>query len=209
MKRRHQTGFGKLTISILTIMVATVCSVRGQNQNDYKVYDAVIRHMFRDGITQFDMNAKIDKIVIRDRTFSEYSSHVEKENWPQVKIRLRSLTDETVGGYAAARIKENEFKMKLDIPFKYILLTNKQLDMVFPDRNYDGLTAYWSEFYRLYPGSGGYNSFSKVGYDKSGRFALVYFVNRCGSHCGTGTYVLVEKSEGGWVVKETAMMWIS
>ena len=52
-------------------MATAVCSVRGQNQDDYQVYDAVIRHMFRDGITRFDMNAKIDKVVIRDRTFSE------------------------------------------------------------------------------------------------------------------------------------------
>ena len=122
---------------------------------------------------------------------------------------MKSLTDETIVGYEAARKNEHEFKMKLAIPFKYFLFTDKQFKAVFPDRNYGGLAGYWREFYTLYPSSGGYNSFSRVGYDKTARFALVYFVNRCESLCGTGTYVLVEKSGDVWIVKETAGMWIS
>lgn len=199
----------KLAIPFLAIFIAAAPSLRGQSSDDYKVYEAVIRHMFRDGITQFDMNAKIDKIVIRDRTFSEYAWNPDKENWTQVRIRLKSLSDETVDSYETARKTERPLETKLDIPFKYFLISEKQLKAVFPDRNYDGSMGYWNEFYKLYPNSGGYNSFSRVGYDKAGRNALVYFVNWCGSLCGTGTYVLVEKSGSGWVVKETAGMWIS
>jgi hypothetical protein len=165
--------------------------------------------MFRDGITQFDMNAEIDKIVIRDGTYSKYAYGPEKEHWDQVKIRLKALTDETIERYEVARKNERDLMMKLDIPFKYFLLSDKQLKGLFPDRDYDGSMRYWIEFYKLYPDSGGYNSFSRVGYDKAGRVALVYFVNWCGTLCGTGTYVLVERSGSGWVVKETAGMWIS
>jgi hypothetical protein len=188
----------------------TVACLHGQTRDDYQVYDAVIRHMFHDGVTRFDMNAKIDKIVIRDRTYSKYAHGPEKENWNQVKIRLRSLTDETIEAYEKARKDDRDLKIKLDIPFKYFLLSDKQLHAVFRDPNdYDKSMEYWYEFYKLYPTSGGYNSFSRVGYDKADRFALVYFVNWCGPLCGTGTYVLVENSETGWVVKETAGMWIS
>ena len=179
----------------------------GQSADDYKVYDAVIREMFRDGITRFDMNAKIDQIVIRDRTFSKYARGIAKENWEQVRIRMRSLSDETIAGYESARKSESELKAKLDIPYKYQLISDKQLEKLVPHPN--GPMEHWAEFYKAYPKSGGYNSFSRVGYDKAGRDALVYFVNWCGPLCGTGTYVLVEKGENGWVVKETGGMWIS
>ena len=192
------------------ILVASVANSHGQNVDDYKVYDAVIHHMFRDGITRFDMNAKIGEIVIRDRTHSEYASGSLRENWEQVKIRIRSLNDETIAGYESVRKNENELKTKLDIPFKYSLISDKRLADVFPNKNdWDKSTEQWNTFYKLYPDSAGYNSFSRVGYDKAGHYALVYFVNWCGQLCGTGSYVLVEKGEDGWVVKEVAGIWIS
>ena len=163
--------------------------------------------MFRDGITRFDMNAKVDRIVIRDRTYSEYAWDSKKENWNQVKIRLGSLTDEIIADYELVRKIEIGVKEKLDIPLRYVLIGEKELQKLIPHPN--GPIEHWNEFYKLYPNTAGYNSFSRVGYDKAGRNALVYFVNWCGSACGTGTYVHVEKSEDGWKVKETAPMWIS
>jgi hypothetical protein len=193
------------------MVLAVVWSMAGrassQTAEDYKVYDAVIREMFRDGITRFDMNAKVNKIVIRDRTRSEYAYGPKNENWQQVKLRLRSLTDETIQGYESARKNEHELKAKLEVPFRYFLISDKRLEELVPHPN--GPMERWNEFYKLYPESGGYNSFSSVGYDRAGRNALIYFVNWCGSACGTGTYVLVEKGTNGWVVKEWAGIWIS
>jgi hypothetical protein len=196
------------SISMLLMMVALAASVSyGQSAEDYEVYDAVIRAMFKDGITQFDMKAKIDQIVIRDRTFSKYARGDKKEDWEHVKRGMRSLSEETISGYESARKNESELKAKLDIPYKYQLISDKQLVKVVPHPN--GPFEHWAKFYKQYPNSAGYNSFSRVGYDKAKRNALVYFVNWCGSACGTGTYLLLEKGEHGWVVKETAGMWIS
>jgi hypothetical protein len=194
----------------LAIFAASAVNVFSQTADDYKVYDAVVRYMFRDGITQFDMNAKIGQIIIRDRTYSEYSWTPQKENWTQVKIRLRALTDETISAYELARKTEGELKAKLDIPFKYLLISDKQLGSVFPNvTQLNKPRERWNEYYKLYPDSAGYNSFSRVGYDKSGRQALVYFVNWCGELCGTGSYLLMERGSEGWAVKESGGMWIS
>jgi hypothetical protein len=180
----------------------------GQSAEDYKVYAAVIRAMFKDGVTQFDMKAKVDQIVIRDRTFSKYARGDQKEDWEHVKRGMRSsLSEETISGYESARKNESELKAKFDIPYGYKLISDKQLEKVVPHPN--GPWERWEEFYKLYPKSAGYNSFSRVGYDKAKRNALVYFVNWCGSACGTGTYLLLEKGDNGWVVKEAAGMWIS
>jgi hypothetical protein len=200
----------KRWLVFLAIWVASASNLCAQGADDYKVYDAVIRHMFRDGITRFDMNAKIGQIVLRDRTHSQYASGSTRENWDQVKIRLRSLTDDTITGYDVARKSEHELNTKLDIPFKYSLISDKQMADVFPNKNeWDKSPEQWNAFYNLYPNSAGYNSFSRVGYDKSGGQALVYFVNWCGQLCGTGSYVLLENGPNGWVVKESAGIWIS
>lgn len=200
----------KIASLFLTLLVAGTSSGWGQGDDTYKVYEAVVRHMFRDGITRFDMSAKIDQIVIRDRTVSNYASGSKKENWEQVKIRLPGLTDETIADYESVRASEAQLEPKFDIPFKYVFITDKQLGEIFRDpKQYDRSFDYWTDFNKIYPGSAGYNSFSRVGFDKTKRNALVYFVNWCGSLCGTGSYVHVQKSETGWEVKVAAGMWIS
>jgi hypothetical protein len=206
MKKLVQTS----RLLMVVILFVSAPALYGQNVSDYKVYDAVIRHMFRDGITRFDMNAKVGQIVIRDRSHSEYASGTKKENWVQVKMRLRSLSDETIADYEMARKNEVTLTSQLDIPFKYSLISDQQLAAIFPNKNeYDKSMEQWNGFYKVYPDSVGYNSFSRVGYDKTGQYALVYFVNWCGAICGTGSYVLVENRKNRWVVKESAGIWVS
>jgi len=199
----------KLSILALAFLIGPALQVHAQESEEYKVYDAVVREMFRDGITRFDMNAKVTKIVIRDHTFSEYARSLEREDWDHVKNGIRELTGETIAGYEAARKGESELKAKLDIPFEYVLINDNELRKIFPTGQPGSTLDQWNAFYESYPGSAGYNSFSKVGFDNSKTTALVYFVNWCGPLCGTGTYVLVEKGENGWAVTEAAMMWIS
>lgn len=204
-----QKKLGQIVV-ILALLITSVFSAHGQRSDEYQVYDAVIRHMFAGGITQFDMNAKIDQIVIRKQTFSEYAWGRDKENWEQVKFRLPSLTEETIAGYESVRNRESKLKAKLDIPYKYVFIADKTLESIFGNtRNQNSTEETWKKFYEAYPSSAGYNSFSRVGFDKANRQALVYFVNWCRPLCGTGTYVLLEKGQNGWTVKGAGMMWIS
>ena len=225
MNLKYQTGFGnefavaliKTATSIFVVILSLFVQVQSQSpasksvrDEEYRVYDAVIRHMFRDGVTQFDMNAKVSQIVIRDRTMSKYAWSAQKENWEQVKIRLKSLSDETISGYETVRQSEIDLKPNLVTPPKFVLVGDTQLKKMFSNPNeYDRTTEQWEEFYKIFPNSAGVNTFSRVGFDKSNRNALVYFVNWCGPLCGTGTYLHVEKRENGWVVKQAGGMWIS
>lgn len=195
---------------VLAIYTGTNLSVRCQSTAEYKVYDAVVKYMFRDGITRFDMNAKVDQIVIRDRTHSDYARGTDKEDWEQVKIRLSSLNDETIAGYESVRKDEVRLKAVLDVPFNYSFISDEQLAVPFGRaRLSTGSMDQWNEFYRLYPKSGGVISFSRVGFDKTRQSALVYFVNWCGPLCGTGTYVHLISRDTEWSVNATGMMWIS
>lgn len=198
------------TILFLISLAAPVFRVQAQESDEYKVYSAVIREMFRDGITRFDLNAKIERIVIRESTFSEYAWNPDKENWEQVKNRLWSLKDETIAGYETVRQKETKLKADLDVPFKYVFVSDQQLIDIFGNTsNLNSTEITWKKFYDEYPRSAGFNSMSRVGFDNAKSQALVYFVNWCRPLCGTGSYLLLERTPDGWAVKEAAGIWIS
>jgi hypothetical protein len=198
-------------IPLLLILVgASFLVAEGQRSDEYEVYDAVIMHMFKGGITRFDMNAKVERIVIRDVTYSDYASHPDKEDWDQVKTRLPSLTEETIAAYEKVRQNESHLKVDLDIPFEYALISDQQLIDIFGNTsNLHSTETTWKKFYDVYPRSAGFNSLSRVGFDKAKSQALVYFVNWCRPLCGTGSYLLLERAPDGWAVKESAGIWIS
>jgi hypothetical protein len=200
-----------LTLTSVLILITAVSSFTQALRNeDYAVYDAVIGSMFKGGVTQFDMSAKVGKLVFRDHTNSEYAYGPKREQWDQVKIRLRHLTDDVIADYESKHKQEKNLKSRLNIPFEYTLISDKQLKKIFADRrNHDMTNQAWKKFYELYPRSAGYNSVSRIGYDKEKRRALVYFVNWCGDLCGTGSYVFLEKVDGKWTVQEIAGIWIS
>jgi hypothetical protein len=69
--------------------------------------------------------------------------------------------------------------------------------------------AGWKDYFKRYPKSSGYWSFSPVGYDTKGSEALVYVGHHCGGRCGTGQLELLAKENGHWIVKNRVMLWIS
>jgi hypothetical protein len=196
---------------VFTLAFAPALTAHGKVSDEYRVYDAVVGAMFARGVTRFDMNTKVERIVVRDRTHSEYAWGPTHENWQQVKYRLPSLKDETIDAYESVCKKEVGLNRELNIPLKYEFVTEKVLKEIFPlgQQASDPVLDRWKVFYERYPRSAGYNSFSRIGFDKARQQALVYFVNWCGSHCGTGTYLLLEKKQNVWAVKESGGMWIS
>jgi hypothetical protein len=207
MKHRSHKWLMLIAGSILILAVSTFSQERDE---DYEVYDAVMQHMFAGGVRQSAMNAKADKILIRDHTNSEYAYGPNREMWDEVKLRLRLLTDEVIADYESKRKGEKELRSVFKIPFEYSLISDGELKKIFGDpREHVKTDQTWTKFYERYPGSAGYNSLSRVGFDKEKRRALVYFVNWCGSLCGTGSYLLLEKIDGNWTVQERVMIWIS
>jgi hypothetical protein len=67
----------------------------------------------------------------------------------------------------------------------------------------------WGEFYKRYPDSGGFISVSRPGFNKEMDQALIFIEHRCGDLCGTGHYILLEKSGDTWKVIQQNLVWIS
>jgi hypothetical protein len=56
----------------------------------------------------------------------------------------------------------------------------------------------WDNFYKKYPDSGGYVSFSAVGFDNAREHAVAYMGIRCGMLCGFWGPHFFEKRDGKW-----------
>ena len=70
--------------------------------------------------------------------------------------------------------------------------------------------SYWRAFHTKFPGVAGITSTSGVGIGMGGRQALLTIDHGCGSQCGTGHIVLLERDDAGkWKVKRAVMTWIS
>ena len=74
----------------------------------------------------------------------------------------------------------------------------------------DDAEAYWRAFGSRHPGVAGVTHVSGIGIGRDGRQALLMLDHRCGSLCGTGHVVLLERDDQGkWRVKRAVMTWIS
>jgi hypothetical protein len=65
-------------------------------------------------------------------------------------------------------------------------------------------SAYWSAFFRRFPGSPGLVEISRVGFGRDGASALVHVEYGCGGLCGGTIYVLLSNKSGRWRVIRTA-----
>lgn len=202
------------TLLVLVCMLApaSVITGAGVSDDEYRVYEAVIRHMYRDGKLQFDMGRPTVKLlVIRSDTKTDGDSEplpIWIDN--QLKQTMPSANVEVIAafrrdGSRQATIK-NKFKIDL---FRYAIFSGDEHARLFGKMTFDESASRWESFYRQYPDSYGYISFSRVGFDKKKTMALVFFEHWCRELCGSGHYLVVSKTNDTWNVAAATMIWIS
>jgi intein-encoded DNA endonuclease-like protein len=167
---------------------------------EYAVYAAVIGNMFAGDKVTFDTQAKVNILVIEDRTVSNTTEENEGERLKQVGFS--SISQETIGDYVAKNGKSHQLTKSLDLKLKYTLIPKEKIEQIF-----DGLPS--SEFYKQFPDSGGYIMLSRAGINIRGDQAVVYMQHTCGGLCGSGHYLLLVKKSGVWGVQEKFRAWIS
>ena len=172
---------------------------------EYAVYSAVIAEMFAGGKVTFDTGSKVKILVIKDHTVRDpFRGDVEIRDWKDLKEQFSSITQETIDDYAAKRKEAYQLQDAFDPKLKHTLFKKAEFEEMFKD-----IMGGWEAFYKRFPDSGGFVGFSRVGFDPAMNQALVYVEHGCGSLCGTGHYVLLDKGEGGWKIAKRFMAWIS
>ncbi|MDQ3220722.1 MAG: hypothetical protein M3Q26_08250 [Acidobacteriota bacterium] len=198
------------TLVLLSVTNSAQGRATGASDDRYRIYDAVIERMFAGNKINFDGPSKVDHLIIRERTITEYAYNEKKEDWQQVKNRLKNLSAETIVDYEANLGKATKLKRSFNIQLNYSLLPQKQYSDIFAgSQNYNATEEGWKKFHDTFPGSAGYIMLSNIGFDRSRKQALVYFVHWCGYVCGSGHYILLDKVEKQWRVAAIGGIWIS
>jgi hypothetical protein len=179
-------------------------------QEVYCIYNIVVDKMFTDNLMSFVSRDRVKQIVIRDRTNTRFAYDDARENWNSVRVRLRELSDETIAGFEAGHKQTVTLEPSFCLHLPYSLLSQEDYVSFFGNTdNNNGTEEYWTRFYKRYPDSGGYVWLSNIGFNKAHDQALVYFVNWCGTSCGSGSYILLKKTSGQWKFETAAPIWIS
>lgn len=90
---------------------------------------------------------------------------------------------------------------------KVLLRNGRQLDAFFAGAG--DLETKWRKFYAVYPGAIGMLEVSAPAYSSDGQRAVLSISHSCGSLCGSGELVEMEKVDGKWRRARDQGAWIS
>ena len=194
-----------LTVATMVLLAQVVLprtpSQAEASAEEYAVYSAVIENMFAGDRVTFDTQAKIKLLVIQNHTSTTGDNSNQDDQY--FRRMFPTLTEGVVKDYRARNNEPARLKDSFDLKVKHVLVDKQEIEKIF---NGGG---WWEEFYKRYPDSGGLIIFSRAGFNAAMNQALVYIQHGCGGLCGTGHYVLLEKSVDGWRVVKRNMVWIS
>lgn len=169
---------------------------------DYGVYSAVLLNRGRPEDPEEQWDDKPD-MIIEDVT--EAGKDGDSNGWGFRSASRQRPNRETVDHFNLRRSSSCHLKPELDAAIPYRILSEQEIEGYFKKKGIRG----WKDFYKKYPKSSGFWSFSPVGYNDEGTEALIYVGHHCGGLCGTGHLYLVAKENGHWIVKNRLMLWIS
>lgn len=196
----------KCLLLITIVALASVVPARGRvdaSAEEYAVYSAVITEMFAGGRVTFDTQNKIKLLVIKDMTVTDVLTDYEEQNEVYFGRMFPTLAEGVVKDYKARNKEPARLKDSFELNIKHVMVKKEKIEKMFAGR------GWWQEFYKTYPDSGGLIVLSRVGFSPATNQALVYIQHGCGGLCGTGNYVLLEKSGARWQVVKRSMVWIS
>lgn len=175
--------------------------------NQYAVYDALIAD--DDLIPYFSrksnlLSSKLNLLVIIERTNIDYFGNSKfRELLANVPNQLPSLSKATFDDFLTNNESRILLRDSFTLPVKRIFISDEELNSILKSK------LYWEAFYKKYPNSQGVMTLSNVGFDAQKKQALVYISNTRGSLDAIGMYVVLEKQNNVWRVKENYADWAS
>ena len=206
-----------LTILLFCFVLLTACnrghgsatSKREMSAAEYEVLSAWVDARFTNGDR---VGKSISKIVIFDTTSGD--AHLQWEDngrpipWEKQAASLRekdpALQQTTTDDYGKVNIEQAFLRQSLSCRFNYEVASSAQLEPFFKKG-----AGSWMAYYKQFPNSQGVLTFSQVGFSKDRTQAMFYYSNVCGGLCGGGSYVVMNKHNGSWIIEKEIDMWVS
>lgn len=126
-----------------------------------------------------------------------------KELQENILSSFKDVSRQTVESYIARNEQPGTLSPDMELGVEYILLDSDELHEITTRPNWHEILA------EKYPGSHGYLIFSHAGFNNSLDQAVVYVGQVAGPMMGSGSYYLMEKTDGEWTIVDQVMVWIS
>lgn len=144
--------------------------------------------------------------IIREEynVFNTLLQGEERENY----VVLNEPPDEKFG-INAEFFKELFDDIQTDTLSNFVERNRIYLMINKPPFDFEFLVVNGKEFKNKLKEESQYYEFSRVGFSKDGKQALVYFANICSPLCGNGTYFFLKKEGIIWKVAKESAVWVS
>ena len=193
----------KILISLLSIILAA-CTVKPtqaptasapyMDAEEQSIYAAVLQKLYA-----------ASNYVIMDTTATGLMGTQDMSSTlDHVLLNMHNFAMETADSFRARNDAAYPLRPDMDIGAGYILLTQNDKTQLF-NQNQDG----WQLFYEKYPDAPGITALSRVGFNHALDQALVYAGTQSQWLAGAGYYLLLKKVNGGWIIDQQVMTWIS
>jgi hypothetical protein len=180
--------------------------VKGARQAEVSAEEYAVYSAYLNSIEINPNDGKLVKlIVLEDYTvtipkscsYDNIAKHYERISKDEFKLLFEDVRAKSIESTPLKRL----FKIRHD----YVFLGVTGFEAFFKVEDIDG----WEEFYKKYPNSSGYVSFSRVSFNATLTKAMMFRRESCGSLCDSGIYIFFEKVDGKWRDVDKINCWIS
>lgn len=164
---------------------------------EYQVYSTIIDYLINDYYDYLN----IRMVVITKFTNIEYYKRVILNSHDYLYEKIPGVDIETIQDFRERNQKRNYLRRKFKKLYKeYKLISEEELETIFSVGVYG-----WNEFNKKHPGSYGYFSFSRVGFNSEKDQALVCVSHTRGTLRGFGDIYLLSFDGGVWLIEQYVM----
>jgi len=183
-------------------------NAESEELEEYAVYSALLNEMFVRDRAKFLVIS--DRAMFKDN-FGEQKLSLD-EKLQRKKKYYPSVANDTFLDFDTKSTQSSKLKSNFNLSVEYVLINEDELTKNVlaneAEKEKDKRDGKYF-LYEKYPDANGLISISKVGFNKEKNQAFVEVeLTFCGL-CGSGDYVLLEKEQGIWKVKEIFNRWVS
>jgi hypothetical protein len=195
--------YKKIIFSLLSIILAA-CTVKPtqaptasapqMDAEEQSVYAAVLQKLY----------TASDYVIMDTTATGLLGTQDMSSTLDHVLLNMHNFALETADSFRARNDTAYPLRSDMEIGAVYVLLTQNDKTQLF-NQNQDG----WQLFYEKYPDAPGITALSRVGFNHALDQALVYTGTQSQWLAGAGFYLLLKKVNGGWIIDQQVMTWIS
>ncbi|MFN8413558.1 MAG: hypothetical protein U0Z26_14330 [Anaerolineales bacterium] len=190
-------SYGKWTflLVLITLACSTLTPKPKPSEEDIEKEEQAIYSFF--------VGSGTAPVVLLQETSTDMSADRQQQTLDYIKSGLNGISDETINNFLERNAQPSQLSTDMNLGVDYILMSTDELKQISSQPNWGELLT------QKYPGTQGYTIFSRVGFNNSFDQAVIYVGNVAGPLMGYGSYYLMEKKNGEWLMIGEINVWIS